>query len=237
MADNDSWTCPYCNQVDPIISENVSQDHHQFDNGNKVGLLVLRTHVIVCPNSKCKEFTISARLFQARRTTGGVLSIGEPILSQDLKPQSSAKPFPNYIPAPVLRDYQEACLIRTLSPNASATLSRRCLQGIIRDFWGIKAARLVDEIAKLKEKIDPTTWKAIDAVRSIGNIGAHMEKDIDLIVEVDPQEADLLVGLIEVLLQEWYVHRHEREEHMQKVISTAQAKSAAKAKQIPDVSH
>ena len=31
-------------------------------------------------------------------------------------------------------------------------------------------------------------WQAIDAVRSIGNIGAHMEKDINLIVDVDPEE-------------------------------------------------
>jgi Domain of unknown function (DUF4145) len=30
----------------------------------------------------------------------------------------------------------------------------------------------------LEEKVDPQTWDAIDSVRKIGNIGAHMEADI-----------------------------------------------------------
>lgn len=55
-----------------------------------------------------------------------------------------------------------------------------------------------------------------------------MEKDINLIVDVDPEEADLLLRLIEVLMEEWYIRRYEREEHMQKVIAAAQAKAAAK---------
>lgn len=232
-ADDFSWTCPYCTQVATITSENVSTDRHSFDNRNKIGSLGLYTKVIVCPNSKCREFTIKADLYKIRHTSSGTNAIGEPIFSQSLKPQSSAKPFPDYIPAPILQDYQEACLICEFSPKASATLSRRCLQGIIRDFWGISEARLIDEITKLKGKIDSTTWQAIDAVRSIGNIGAHMEKDINLIVEVDPKEAKLLIRLIEVLLQEWYIHRHEREQHMQQVISTAQVKSAVKERSVP----
>ena len=42
---------------------------------------------------------------------------------------------------------------------------------------------------------------AIDAVRKIGNIGAHMERDINLIVDIDPNEAAILIGLIELLFQ------------------------------------
>jgi hypothetical protein len=34
--------------------------------------------------------------------------------------------------------------------------------------------------------------EAIDLVRSIGNIGAHMEKDFNLVVEIDPRERSLL---------------------------------------------
>jgi len=70
-------------------------------------------------------------------------------------------------------------------------------------------------------------------VRSIGNIGAHMEKDINLIVDVEPNEADLLVRLIEVLLDEWYIRRHEREDHMQKVIAAAKAKDVQKTPSKP----
>ena len=228
MANDYSWNCPYCRQVATIRDDNISNDTHVFDKNNKLGPVGLYTHVVVCPNSKCREFTITAGLYKIvdPRT---LKRDAFPILSWNLKPQSSAKPFPDYIPAPIRQDYEEACLICGLSPKASATLSRRCLQGIIRGFWGISKARLIDEINELNGKIDPTTWQAIDAVRSIGNIGAHMEKDINLIVEVEPEEADLLLRLIEVLLEEWYIRRYEREQHMQKVIAAAQAKSPPKA--------
>jgi hypothetical protein len=100
---------------------------------------------------------------------------------------------------------------------------------MIRDFWGVSKARLVDEIDALQGQLDATTWEAIDAVRKIGNIGAHMEKDINTIVDVEPEEAELLSGLIEVLIEEWYVRRHERDQHMQKVVAAAKAKAAARA--------
>lgn len=227
MASDYSWTCPYCRQVATIKSDNVSYNTHSFDNNNKSGHLGIRTSVTVCPNSKCREFTITAALYKAEYNPH-LRVVGKPLLSWSLKPQSSAKPFPDYIPFVIRQDYEEACLVCDLSPKASATLSRRCLQGIIRDFWGITKSRLIDEINELKGKIDATTWQAIDAVRSLGNIGAHMEKDINLIVDVDPEEADLLLRLIEVLMEEWYIRRYEREEHMQKVIAAAQAKADAK---------
>jgi len=213
--------------VATIKGDNVSGNTHAFEKNNRLGSLGLHTFVTVCPNSKCREFTIEAALFKAEYNPNLRLK-GESILKWQLKPQSSAKPFPSYIPAPILQDYSEACLIRDLSPKASATLARRCLQGMIRNFWGISKTRLIDEINELQGKVDGTTWKAIDAVRSIGNIGAHMEKDINVIVDVDPEEANLLLGLIEVLLEEWYIRRHDREEHMQKVIAAAQSKSAGK---------
>ena len=227
MTSDYSWSCPYCRQVATITKENVSGDLHLFNKNNKIGQLGFRTYVTVCPNSKCKEFTIKAELYNMEYSDGW-RTTGKPFLNWNLKPQSEAKPFPDYIPAPIIQDYEEACLIVGLSPKASATLSRRCLQGIIRDFWGISKSRLVDEVNALSGKIDASTWKAIDSVRSIGNIGAHMEKDINLIVDVEPEEADLLLRLIEVLLEEWYIRRHDREEHMQKVIAAAQEKSIAK---------
>ena len=141
-----------------------------------------------------------------------------------LVPELQAKVFPDYIPAPLLADYQEACLILDKSPKASATLSRRCLQGMIRDFWGITKSRLVDEVDELHSKVDSDTWGAIDSLRKLGNIGAHMEKDINLIVDVDPDEARLLIGLIETLLTEWYVSRHNRLQRMSKIKSLAAGK-------------
>jgi hypothetical protein len=99
---------------------------------------------------------------------------------------------------------------------------------MIRDFHKVAKDRLVEEINAIKEEIDPITWEAIDAVRSIGNIGAHMEKDINLIVEVDEGEAQELIKLIELLIDDWYVARHNRQAQLQSVMKIKAAKDAAK---------
>ena len=158
---------------------------------------------------------------------------GELIKIWDLIPPSRAKAYPNYIPKAILDDYNEACLIVDLSPKASATLSRRCIQGIIRDYWKVKPGRLVDEIEQVKDKTDPLTWDAIDSVRKVGNIGAHMEKDINLIVDVDPNEAEMLIELIEILLKEWYIAREDRKNRLLRIKAMADDKEAERKKQSP----
>lgn len=139
-------------------------------------------------------------------------------------PESLAKPQPEYIPEAIREDYFEACRIRELSPKASAALARRCLQGMIRDFWDIQKGRLIDEILELKNHVESTIWGAIDAVREVGNIGAHMEKDVNLIIDVEPGEAEKILGLIELLLKEWYVARKEREDRVNEVIKIGKEK-------------
>lgn len=145
-----------------------------------------------------------------------------------MRPQGKAKIFPDYIPQAILADYKEACLIQELSPKASATLSRRCLQGMIRDFWQVQEKNLFEEIKAIEAKVDTDTWHAIDAIRGIGNIGAHMEKDINVIIDVDGDEAALLISLIETLLNDWYVERENRRLRSQKIIEAAAEKKRLK---------
>ena len=227
MANGVPWTCPYCGRAATITDENFFTNMAVFDKGSKDGLLGFRMYVFTCPIPECREYDISAYLTKVRYHPN-LEEIGEPLIRWQLKPQSSAKVFPDYVPAPIVADYNEACLIRDLSPKASAIISRRCLQGIIRDFWGIIKDTLFSEINELKAKVDSSTWGAIDAVRSIGNIGAHMEQDINLIVEVEPHEAQLLIGLIEILIKDWYVARHDREEHLNSIIAMATKKKELK---------
>jgi hypothetical protein len=226
-----TWTCPFCNQNATLTDPNISVVSHHFKNGNKYGDRLIMTEVVVCPNEDCREFTLFASINKAHYVSSG-WKLGDLLMSWQLIPSSEAKAFPSYVPKAVLGDYQEACLIRDRSPKASATLSRRCLQGIIRDFWGVKKARLIDEIEAIKDKIDPLVWQAIDAVRHIGNIGAHMEKDINLIIDVDPQEAGLLIGLIEMLIKEWYIVRHERQEQLKALVKIADNKKQIKAQSV-----
>jgi hypothetical protein len=108
---------------------------------------------------------------------------------------------------------------------------------MIRDFCGITKGTLHAEILELEQQVQAGTAPrqvseesiaAIDAVRQLGNIGAHFEKDINVIVEVEPDEAAALVSLIELLFQEWYVARFERQTRLGKVREIAGAKAASR---------
>ncbi|WP_445766511.1 DUF4145 domain-containing protein [Rheinheimera sp.] len=225
-----SWHCPYCDKGATITSSNFSGKLHVIDKCSKDEQIAIHTAVITCPNSDCKEYAIDAKLFLWRYIDGDWRLEGEPLMEWALKPNSHAKQFPEYVPKAILSDYEEACLIRDLSPKASATLSRRCLQGMIRDFFDVKEKTLYLEISAIREKVESLTWDAIDAVRSIGNIGAHMEKDINLIIDVDANEAGLLIGLIESLIQDWYVARHERQKRLKLIVDIAESKKSIQQK-------
>ncbi|WP_336347789.1 DUF4145 domain-containing protein [Pseudomonas monsensis] len=219
-----NWQCPFCGNNSTITNQNTSGGSLTFNDGNKFDCqMIVNMTSVVCPNEECREIVLKARFGKAAIAAGNY-RLTELVESWVLRPSSLALNFPDYVPAPIRQDYEEACKIRDLSPKASATLSRRCLQGIIRDYWKIVKGRLVDEIIALEDKIDPDTWAAIDAVRKIGNIGAHMEKDINIIVEVDPEEAQLLLELIETLIKDWYIARFKRQAHLAKIKAAADNK-------------
>ena len=223
-----SFVCDFCGQPTTITEPNYSSGSTLFSTKMSEHESCGFSYVAVaCPNQKCKKLTFDVGLVKFGLYQGKIQPV-ETIQEWDLLPESSAKPQPNYIPKAIRDDYYEACRIRDLSAKASATLARRCLQGMIRNFWKIKKPTLKKEIDALKSKVDVPTWSAIEAVRKVGNIGAHMEKDVNLIIDVEPREAQLLIGLIETLLKEWYVAKHDREEHFRKLQALAQKKDTAK---------
>lgn len=224
-----SWKCPYCNQTATITVNNVHESSTLFAINNKDGDKKLVSFFIVCPNEDCNKYTLSSILYDSKFDYDtNHRETGEIVKRWNLIPPSNAKVFPEYVPKPIILDYEEACAILDKSPKASATLARRCLQGMIRDFFGIKKGRLLDEINAIEDKVNPLTWQSIDAVRKIGNIGAHMEKDINLIIDVDPEEANILLQLIEQLIEDWYITRHEREKRLNKIIAISKEKESEK---------
>jgi hypothetical protein len=227
-----NWVCPYCRAAQAVTGERYSKSTYPFYlDGLAEGKLALEREAIGCSNPDCRQTTIHIRVgnYQTTNGVGGTshkLSDGGLVFDDVIAPRSSAKPQPKYIPTPLREDYEEACLIANLSPKASATLSRRCLQGMIRDFAKISKARLIDEIKALKTAVEdgsgdraitPETVAAIDHVRSVGNIGAHMEADIDVIVPVDAGEAQAMIELIEMLFDEWYGARERRHQRLAKI--------------------
>jgi hypothetical protein len=223
-----SWTCPHCNLPATLTGVNLETGFVDCKIENADGPRRLDVHFFVCPNDNCRRLTLSVWLSALKSIPG---KPSEPTFLKQwrLLPLSAGKPMPSYVPAAVVGDYMEAYAIASLSPKASATLARRAIQGMIRDFWKVKPGRLVDEVAQIKNKVTSEVWEGIEAVRKVGNVGAHMETDIDVIVEVEPNEATLLLGLIELLVDEWYVTREERQRRLGELKQLAARKDAAKA--------
>lgn len=221
-----NYTCPYCGHHTTVTDPNRdSRWNRLWVEPSVWGDFGFGVSAITCPNAQCKELKLVG--YMTALTSGG----NQPptkLKVWNLLPESEAKVLPSYVPEAVKEDYYEACRIRDLSPKASATLARRCLQGMIRDFYGIVKSRLVDEIKELESKVAPDVWESIEAVRAVGNIGAHMEKDINLIVDVEPDEAQLLLGLIEQLIDDWYVVREERRKRSEALKSLAASKENQK---------
>lgn len=84
------------------------------------------------------------------------------------------------------------------------------------------------EISYIRDRIDEDTFESIKAVREVGDIGAHMEKSVDTIVDVEPEEAALLIELIETLVLDWYVAKHRRANRNKQLQDTVAAKRSAK---------
>ncbi|CUI61181.1 DUF4145 domain-containing protein [Cognatishimia activa] len=240
MAHN--WICRYCNHAQIVNGSNFSSNSFAFDvTETDRGFIGLKGSAITCANPECKKPTLTVELIEAAYSASNYRCYlpqnPKTLKSFCLLPESQAKPQPDYIPRALVEDYSEACKIRDLSPKASATLARRCLQGMIRDFCGITKGTLYKEIDELRSRTEQGTIPkgvtedsidAIDALRKIGNIGAHMEKDINVIVDVDPHEAQALIEIIETLFDEWYVAREKRKMRFAKVMQIAEQKDADK---------
>lgn len=238
MSEPWNWTCPFCQRPQTVTTNAIVVRDGLYVGQSKYGFVGYEIVCIACSNPQCGELTVGATVNKAALTQVATLNISDDVVfTIGNVPGAKKTVQPEYIPAVIREDYYEACDIQQLSPKASATLARRCIQGIIRDFCGIAKDKLYLEIKELRARVDSgtapsgvlaDTIDAIDAVRKIGNIGAHMEKDINIIIDVDPDEAGTLLRLIELLLQEWYVARHDRQQRLAAITAIAAAKDAAK---------
>ena len=212
---NGTYICPFCGHAQAFYSASRTEDTGFYANMSPIPEEFKESSFIIytlrCSNTVCRHIAVTA----INRTSFKQI---------DLVPQVTMRHYPDYIPVQIRGDYEEANLILERSPKAAATLLRRCLQGMIHDFWGIKGKNLNTEISQLKDKVTPSQWNAIDGLRKIGNIGAHMEKDVDLIIDIEPDEAKKLMKLIEMLLEKWYITRHDEETLLNEIVGIAESK-------------
>lgn len=116
-------------------------------------------------------------------------------------------PLPKEVPEKYAAEYREACSVLADSPKASAALSRRCLQRILREAAKVKPADLNKEIGAVLPSLPSTLAQAVDAIRAIGNFAAHPIKSTNTgeIVNVEPGEAEWSLDVLESLFDFYFV--------------------------------
>jgi len=178
--------CPHCTQG---IHETWSQFGEGFQDADAQWI----AHRMTCP--ECGRDIL--RLLN--RNTG---------MLQLLRPRAPTRaPLSPDVPEAFAADYREACLVLADSPKASAALSRRCLQQLLRDKGGVKPGNLSDEIDQAMQGLPHHLAKAVDAIRNFGNFSAHATKNTSTseIVDVEPGEADWCLEVLEGLFDFYFV--------------------------------
>jgi Domain of unknown function (DUF4145) len=149
-----------------------------------------------CP--ACERFILSLRYRQA----------GNPREIFCYPKAVSRVPLGPEVPQQFTEDYREACLTLPDSPKASAALSRRCLQHVLREKAKVKPGNLADEIQQVldSEKLPSYLAESLDAVRNIGNFAAHptKSKSSGEIFGVEPGEAEWNLDVLESLFDFYF---------------------------------
>lgn len=182
--------CPHCQ----INIHDTSQAHQAPVLGDIDQWWLLH---FLCPD--CKNAIVRVRHFDS----------GSIYIYPAYPNKPTLRPVPIEVPDPYKQDFTEACNVLELSPKASAALSRRNLQAILREKANTKKKDLADQINEViaTGHLPTHILEGLDAVRNIGNFAAHAIKSTSTgeIVEVEPGEAEWNLDVLESLFDFYFV--------------------------------
>lgn len=204
---NERGQCPHCLTVvrfEPAEGRLASSQVNSIT-GRIVGvseaLEILCSH---CPDCGHLIFSVCKVIFHTREgLPGRSAELGEQILLWPL--HRSRIPPPQNVPDPIKEDYNEAALVLMLSPKASAALSRRCLQALLRA-QGYNQRDLWQQIDAVLPHLPSYIAKDVDSIRHIGNFAAHPMKSTSSgeIVDVEHGEAEWNLDVLDMLFDFYY---------------------------------
>ena len=221
--------CPNCRiRLDPesfCEQENVIQ---KFDDS---GLEVPTLHVVwmfFCPD--CGQELVAVCSGLGARTSGGGYSWHHGAAGYStsiVHPPPQLPAVPGEIPAKYREDYREALAVVDLSPKASAALSRRILEAVLKDEYDRDENSLyhqIDEVLNAEDiNIPSSLLESIDVIRNTGNFAAHVQEDTDSgeLLDVTAEEAEMTLEILTDLLDHTFVkparRRDRREEYEDKL--------------------
>ncbi len=182
-----SSTSPVYNEEHPTIKQYGFDVAHGF-----------------CP--ECNQFVVLLRhgkWWSPNYNNEGSQELTGILSQQIIFPLTALKKVEPEVPESYRREFQEAYSVLQISPRASAAMSRRLLQTILREEFGIKKRNLADEIDAFLSTpgIPSYLSQEIDAIRNVGNFASHPIKNTQTgeIVEVEPGEAEWLIDVLDAL--------------------------------------
>jgi len=199
--------CPYClTSYHPQFNHADVTPHGNPDNRNYI-------FYQQCPD--CKQLILYLKLnsnnnelqnWYKKRDETTLEQLGANLIYPKKK---KSKPLSNDIPQEYRTDYQEVESVLEVSPNASAALSRRCLQRLLVEKANVTKKDLYDQIQEVLDsnQLPSHLEEEIDAIRNIGNFAAHPIKSTNsgTIVEVENGEAEWTLEVLEGLFDFYFV--------------------------------
>ena len=187
--------CPHCQTG--ICYEPKGQAVHRLPTDSQTGVEL--THGF-CP--ECDHLIVILKHGQFRwiEDCGELVEV---VREEILYPKFSIRIPDVSVPDQYRVAFNEANAVMSVSPKASAALSRRILQGLLHTEYAIQRRNLDLEIAEFiaRKDIPRDIADAVDAIRNIGNFAAHPLKyeHTGEIVDVEVGEAEWLLDVLEAL--------------------------------------
>lgn len=241
-SEGQDWCCPRCKRHILLARPDIDEQERLFAlSYAEPRWYVERLQTIACRN--CHDIVSIFGLYRAQIGTDGQPqrqpTNHSKIITNHAYRQMVVYPLhlqdaydPAVVPPAIVQDLQEAASIADLSPRASAVLSRRVVQSVMRDFYKVGKQRdLHSEIEAARSQMSESLYDALMSVKSLGNIGAHPERDVDLIISVDGSEASLLLAVVQILIDGTYVKQADDEQKFTSIKALAEEKRAQRTQQ------
>ena len=191
--------CPQCGTK--IFDNSVSRTYrHRHDEHSGIDV-VESIYTQDCP--ECDQYIVEYESYIVGEPEADIRKVIWP------KVKLGNRHVPSEVPDAFAEDYKEACLVLEDSPKASAALSRRCLQLILRDNLNVAKDKLHKEIQEVIKRPEIPSYisDTLDHIRTIGNFAAHPNKynSTGEIVPVEQDEAEWCLKVIEDLFDFCFV--------------------------------
>jgi len=198
--------CPHC------LTDFHDNPNHIVIGSDADGAWGLVTHN--CPACERLVIYLAKEDAAAARTRALALGVrawfGSETIVSLVRPKGIARTaLPPDVPEEFAADYRDACLVLPDSPKASAALSRRCLQNLLREKAETTKKDLADQIDEVltPRQLPPYLAGDLDAIRNIGAFAAHplKSKSTGEILDVEPEEAEWNLNVLEGLFTFYFI--------------------------------